>query len=106
MNNIPQPFSKVSDFSKIVADLKKDEISKVLSDEEGYFFIKVGSRKSSYIPELKDIEQEVAKRYTEMEARNRCRKAADATLGRLKKGESLVKIAQENKLAPAESGFF
>jgi len=106
LNNIPQPFSKVSDFSKIVADLKKDEISKVLSDEEGYFFIKVGSRKSSYIPELKDIEQEVAKRYTEMEARNRCRKAADAALGRLKKGESLVRIAQENKLAPAESGFF
>lgn len=106
MNNVPLPFSKIAGFTQMAAELKKDEISKVLSDEEGYFFFKVASRKPSYVPELKDIEQQVAKRYTEMEAVSRCRKAADAALSRLKKGEVLAEIARENKIATGETGFF
>jgi len=106
LNSIPLSFSKVAGFTQMVTDLKKDEISKVMSDEEGYLFIKIVSRKPAYVPELKDIEQDVAKRYTEMEARNRCKKAADTALGRLKKGETLTKIAQENKLSVAETGLF
>lgn len=106
LNGVPPPFNKVAGIAQILTELKKDEISKVLSDEEGYFFFKVASRKPAYIPELKDIEPEVARRYTEMEAQSRCKKAADAALALLKKGKALSQVAQENKLSLAESGFF
>jgi len=106
LDSIPLPFNGVAGFTQMVTDLRKDETSKVLSNEEGYFLFKVVSRKPSYVPDLKDIEQDVAKRYTDMEARNRCKKTADAMLGRLKKGESLAKIALENNLSIDETGLF
>jgi len=106
LNSIPSPYNKVAGIAQTITELKKDEVSKVLSDEEGYFLFKVVARKPSYVPALKDTQQEVAKRYTETEARNRCQKAADAALARLKKGEPLTKIAQESNLSVAETGFF
>jgi peptidyl-prolyl cis-trans isomerase D len=106
LNRIPAPFNKISGFPQTVMELKKDEVSKVLSNEDGYFLIKVFSKKPSYVPALKDIEKDVAKRYVEIEARNRCKKAADAAIIRLKKGESITKIAQETKIPVTETGFF
>jgi len=106
VNGIPAPFNKVTGFPKMIMDLKKGEISKVLSTEEGYFIVQVASRKAAYVPELKDVEQDVAKRYTEMEARKLCKSTADAMLARIKKGESLTQIAHANKLTLAETGFF
>jgi peptidyl-prolyl cis-trans isomerase D len=105
-SSIPAPFNKIPGFAQAVMELKKDEVSKLLSNEDGYFLIKVFSKKPSYVPALKDIEKDVTKRYAEIEARNRCKKTADAALVRLKKGESLTKIAQETKISVAETGFF
>jgi peptidyl-prolyl cis-trans isomerase D len=106
LNSIPAPFNKISGFPQTVMELKKDDVSKVLSNEEGFFLIKIFSKKPSYVPALKDIEKDVAKRYADIEAQSRCRKAADAALIRLKKGDSLTKIAQENKISVNETGFF
>ncbi|SEM27947.1 peptidyl-prolyl cis-trans isomerase D [Syntrophus gentianae] len=106
LNSIPAPFNKAANFPQVVMDLKKGEISKVLSGEGEYFVIQVAARKPAYIPELKTVEQEVAKRYSEMAARSLCKKTADTMLARLKKGESLNQIAQANKLSVEETGFF
>ena len=41
-----------------------------------------------------------------MEARNLCKKTADAMLSRLKKGESLNQIALANRISVEETGYF
>ena len=106
MDGIPAPFNKLAGFPQMVMDLQKGDLGKVLSNEEGYVVIQVASRKPPYVPQLKDIEQAVENRYTEMEARNLCKKTADAMLSRLKKGESLNQIALANRMSVEETGFF
>ena len=101
---IPQEFRSLTDFSKNVFTLQKGELSRVLSDEKGYYLFQVASRKPSYLPDLKEAEKEVASRYVEKEANTRCQKEAETLLERLKKGEAWEKIAKEKKGAAGETG--
>lgn len=102
--SIPPEFRSLADFSKNVFTLQKNEISRVLSDEKGYYLFQVASRKPSYLPDIKEAETEVASRYVEKEANTLCQKEAEALLERLKKGEAWEKIAKEKKGAAGETG--
>lgn len=104
LHNPPPEFSRLSDFVSIAFGLQRDEISKVLSDEKGYYILKLMARKSSYIPTLSEIEREVERRYLEEESRRLCKEESEAILNRLKKGED-VKIRQKG-LKVTETGFF
>ena len=57
--SIPQEFRSLTDFSKNVFTLQKSELSRVLSDEKGYYLFQVASRKPSYLPDIKEAEKEV-----------------------------------------------
>ena len=99
-------FKSIPDFVKIVSKLEKNEISRVLPGEKGYYVIKIADRKASYLPALKEIEDQVEKQYRETEADRLAKKEAEALLVRLKKGESLEAVAREKALKVLETGLF
>ncbi|HLA28766.1 MAG TPA: peptidylprolyl isomerase [Syntrophales bacterium] len=105
-SSIPQELRTVNDLSKNVLSLRKNEISKVLSDDKGYYLFQIAAKKPSYIPDLKEAEREVESRYLENEAALLCRKEAENMLERLKKGEELEIIAREKKIKVEETGMF
>jgi len=102
----PEIFRRLPDFAPTVFSLQKDELSKVISSERGYYLIKAGARKPAYTPELKEIEKEIRSRYIVAEGRRRAGQEADAALARLRKGEKLADIGRDMKLKIEETGFF
>jgi peptidyl-prolyl cis-trans isomerase D len=102
----PPDFKAVPDFVKIVSGLQKNEISRVLQGERGYYLIMVVDRKAPYVPALKEIEAKVEGQYRQTEAKRLALKEAEGLLARLKKGESLEAVAREKALKITETGLF
>ena len=102
----PPEFKAIPDFAKIVSGLQKNEISRVLQGERGYYLIMAAVRKAPYVPALKEIAADVEKQYRETEANRLAKTEAQKLLVRLKKGESLEAIAKEKSLKIAETGLF
>ena len=96
----------MADFGKLVSGLQKNEISRVLQGEKGYYVIMLVDRKAPYLPTLKEIEPEVEKQYRETEAKRLAQTEAGALLARLKKGDVLDAVARENGLKVKETGLF
>ncbi len=105
-NSIPPEFRSLRDFSKNVFALQPKEISKVMSDDKGYYLFQIAAKKPSYTPSLKEAEKQIENLYVEKEASVLCQKEAETLLDRLKKGEKWAEIAREKKLKPVETGFF
>jgi peptidyl-prolyl cis-trans isomerase D len=106
LNDPPPEFKPIADFVKIVSRLEKQEISRVLQGEKGYYIVQVASRKAPYLPALKEIEAEVEKQYRETEAKRLAKKEADDLIARLKKGGDLEGVAREKGLKVTETGLF
>ncbi len=106
LNDPPPEFRAIADFGKILSGLQKNEISRVLQGEKGYYLITVDDRKAPYLPALKEIEPEVEKQYREAEAKNLAQKEAETLLARLKKGDTLEAVAREKGLKITETGLF
>jgi peptidyl-prolyl cis-trans isomerase D len=106
LNNPPPEFKPVADFVKIASRLEKNEISRVLQGEKGYYVLQVVARKAAYAPALKEIEAEVEMQYREGEAKRLAKKEADELLASLKKGGSLEAAAREKGLKVLETGLF
>ncbi len=103
---IPEEFSGLNDFAKIAFSLEKNDISKVFSDERGYYLFQLAAKKPSYVPDFAEIEKEVESRYVDKEAGLLCRKDAQSLLEHLKKGEKIENIAREKGLKVGETGLF
>lgn len=106
LNDPPPEFKPITDFVKIVSRLEKQEISRVLQGEKGYYIVQVASRKAPYLPALKEIEAEVEKQYRDVEAKRLAKKEAEDLVARLKKGGDLVGVAREKGLKVMETGLF
>jgi peptidyl-prolyl cis-trans isomerase D len=106
LHNPPPEFSRLQDFVRIAFGLQRNEISKVLSVEEGYYIFKLMTRKPSYIPPLSEIEKEVEGRYLEEESTRLYKQESEAILNRLKKGEDVKNISQQKGLKITETGLF
>jgi peptidyl-prolyl cis-trans isomerase D len=102
----PLEFKAIADFVKIVSGLQKNEISRVLQGERGYYLVTVVARKAPYVPSLKEVEPQVEEQYRETEAKRLAQKEAESLLARLKKGESLEAVAREKALKIVETGLF
>lgn len=102
----PPEFRTMADFGKTLSGLQKDDISRVLQGDKGYYVVKLVDRKAPYLPSLKEIEPEVEKQYRETEAKRLAQKDAEALLARLKKGEALEAVAREKGLKVKETGLF
>jgi peptidyl-prolyl cis-trans isomerase D len=103
---IPQELKGIRDMDKVAFALEKDDVSKILSSEAGYYLVRLMARKEAYTPALKDVESQVRQRYLDETSRRLARQEAERLLDRMKKGESLRAVAAERKLAVAETGLF
>jgi peptidyl-prolyl cis-trans isomerase D len=106
LNDPPPEFRAIADFGKILSGLQKNEISRVIPAEKGYYLVRVDDRKAPYLPALKEIEPEVEKQYREAEAMKLAQKEAETLLVRLKKGDTLEAVAREKGLKITETGLF
>lgn len=106
INDPPAEFRTIADFGKILAGLQKNEMSRVIQTEKGYYLLVVTDRKAPYLPGLKEIEPEVERQYRLAEAKKLAQKEAEALLARLKKGDSLETAAREKGLKIMETGLF
>jgi len=102
----PEEFRPMADFAKAVSRLQKGEISRVLQSDKGYYLIQLVTRKSPYVPDLKEIEPEVEKLYREGEAQRLAQKEAETLLSRLTKGEGMEAVSREKGLKVVETGLF
>jgi peptidyl-prolyl cis-trans isomerase D len=106
LNKAPQQFSSIKDFAPSLIDLGKNDISKVLTADNGYYLVRIIDKKAAYTPQLKDIRSNVEKRYMDSQIENIAVKEANLILERLHKGESLDKVAAEKGLKIYETGLF
>jgi len=106
INKPPQEFQSVQNFTETILDLQKNEISRIMAAENGYYLLKVVDIKPAYLPKLSDIENEVKRRFIESETKLLAEKEAQSIIERLKTGEGLDKIAKEKGLKINETGFF
>ena len=106
INTPPQEFTSIKDFAAMLLDLQKNEISKVLAAENGYYLLKVIDKKPAYLPKLNTIENEVTRRFIESEMRILAEKEAQSILESAKSGETLDKITAKYGLKVNETGFF
>jgi peptidyl-prolyl cis-trans isomerase D len=106
LNKPPQAFASVKELAAVLLELQKNDISKVLPADDGYYLVKVIDKKQAYIPKFKDIENEVKRRFVENEMLILAEKEAQSILDHLKNGEQLDKIAKEKGLKINETGLF
>jgi peptidyl-prolyl cis-trans isomerase D len=106
LNKPPQTLTSVKDLAAILLELQKNDISKIISVDDGYYLVKIIDKKQAYTPKFKDIENEVKKRFVENELMVLAEKEAQSILERFKKGEALDKIAREKGLRVNETGLF
>ncbi|MFA4916787.1 MAG: SurA N-terminal domain-containing protein [Syntrophales bacterium] len=106
LNNLPPDFSRLPDFTGIVSNLGKGDVSKILSNEKGDYIFKLMAQKPPSIPTLNEIKEKVEKRYIEEGSERLCKKASEDILDRMKKGEDIENIAREKGLKVNETGFF
>ena len=106
LNAPPPEFRAMADFGKLISGLQKNEISRVLQGEKGYYVVMLVDRKAPYLPSLKEIEPEIEKQYRETEAKRLAQSEAGALLARLKKGDGLDAVAREKGLKIKETGLF
>ena len=106
LNKPPQEFASAKDLAATLMDLQKNEISKVIKTDNGYYIVRVVDKKASYLPKLSDIRNEVEKYFVESEKQNMAEKEAMAILASLKKGDTLDKITREKGLKINETGMF
>lgn len=106
LNQPPREFSNITDFTKKLLDLRKNELSPVMSDGNGYYVFQLVEKKPAHIPPLKDIEAKVQPIFIAVRSQRLAEEKALSILDRLEKGEGWTKVCAENGLNIAETGFF
>jgi peptidyl-prolyl cis-trans isomerase D len=102
----PAELSRIGDAIQPLFNLNKDEISRVLSDQKGYYIFKVTAKQPAHTPLLKDVRAQVEKKVIDQEADRIAKQEAETLLAGLKQGKTLAELAAEKKLSLAETGFF
>jgi peptidyl-prolyl cis-trans isomerase D len=106
INKPPGDLAAVKDLATTLVDLNKNDISKVIATDNGYYLIQVTDKKAAYLPKLADIKDDVENNFLENEKLILAEKEAFAILNRLKKGEELEKVVKEMGLKINETGLF
>lgn len=106
LNKPPQALASVKDLAQELASLQRKDISRVLSSGSGYFMIRLEDKKAAYTPQLKNIEADVRQAYLKSEQERVAALEAEGLLEKLRKGESMEKLAAAKGLRIQETGFF
>jgi len=103
---IPRELSSIEDIQKYLFDMEEGETAPLLADNNGFYILKVGTIKPSYIPELDEVQKRVKTSYIVEESKTRCQKKAEAIFERLRNGEDFHTVAHDEGLKVRETGMF
>jgi peptidyl-prolyl cis-trans isomerase D len=106
VNRPPAEFAAVKELAAMLMDLKKNDVSKIITTDNGYYLIQVIEKKAAYLPKLANIRNDVKDNFEENEKQMLAEKEAFTILESLKKGEALDKVAKERGLKISETGLF
>ena len=106
LNKPPLAFAAVKDLAQQLAAMHKNDISKALTTDSGYYVIRLEDKRASYTPQLKDIEKDVRESYLKSERDKMAAEEAAGMIEKLRKGDSLEKLAAAKGLAIQETGLF
>ncbi|MBP7342013.1 MAG: SurA N-terminal domain-containing protein [Smithellaceae bacterium] len=106
LNKPPQAFASVKDLAAQLAGLEKNDISKVLAGDDGYYVIRIEDKKAAYTPKLKEIEADVRRAYLAARQVELAAEEAAGLLEKVRQGESLEKLASAKGLKIEETGLF
>jgi peptidyl-prolyl cis-trans isomerase D len=106
LNKPPAEFAAAKELAASLMDLKKNDVSKIITTDNGYYLIQVIDRKAAYLPKLATIRNDVENNFEENEKQMLAEKEAFTILERLRKGEVLDKVAKEKGLRINETGLF
>ena len=106
LNKPPLALASLKDLAQQLAGLQKNDISRAMATDSGYYVIRIDDKKASYTPPLKDIENDVRQIYLKSEQDKIAAEEAATMLEKLRKGETLDKFAQEKGFKIQETGLF
>jgi peptidyl-prolyl cis-trans isomerase D len=105
-NRIPAELQDIKHLQGHLTGLQKDDLTPVISSPKGFYLFKVAEAKPSYVPALREVKEEVRKKYTERESARIAQEEAQAVLDSLRKGEDFLKTARSRGLKAQETGLF
>ncbi|MDP2853555.1 MAG: SurA N-terminal domain-containing protein [Smithellaceae bacterium] len=106
LNKPPLALVSLKDLAQQLAGLQKNDISKTFATDNGYYLIRIEDKKAAYTPQLKAIENDVRQSYLKGEQDRIAAEEAATMLEKLRKGETLNKLAQEKGFKVQETGLF
>ncbi|MCD6306667.1 MAG: SurA N-terminal domain-containing protein [Deltaproteobacteria bacterium] len=86
--------------------LDKNETTELVELGGKFYIFQVVDSQASYLPELKDVMEEVKKDYRDHLAMEAARSAAEGFLAELKEGKTWNQVVKEKGLTPKETVFF
>ncbi|MBN2514469.1 MAG: SurA N-terminal domain-containing protein [Deltaproteobacteria bacterium] len=105
-DTLPEELSRIKDFDKHVFVLKENETASLLSDDQGFYIVKINKIEPSHIPDLKEARKEIQRSYINEERMRLCKETAEGIIDRLKKGENFEEIARQERLKVKNTGLF
>lgn len=106
LNQPPQELAAINNLDTQLAEMEKNDISKVLQAGNGYYLLRLKEKKPAYTPQLKDIEQAVTQSFINNERNQLAVREAEAIAAKLQKGSTLEQLAEEKGLQIQETGMF
>ncbi len=91
---------------KLVFSLQNKEISEVVEFNDDFYIIQVMDRKSSYLPEMDEVADQVEADYKDYLATMEAKSAAERYLARLRQGKDWDELAEEMDMRPETTDFF
>ncbi len=85
---------------KSIFSFERNDVSEVLEFGGKFYIIQVVDKKTSHLPELKDVKEKVKKNFTSHLATLEAKSAAEDYLAQLKGGKDWKQLAKERNLTP------
>jgi len=104
--DLPKELAQIQNIKKYVFDMKEGETAPLLSDDKGFYIIKIKTIKPSYIPGLREAGNRIKREYLKAECKRMSKEKAGNILNLLKKGIGFEKVAREEKLKVVNTGLF
>ena len=106
VNAPPPPLAGLAELAAQLMGLEKNETTRVLGSESGYYIVRLEDKKAAYTPALKEVENDVRRQYLQDQQNKKTAAFADEFLEKLQGGESLEKLAGQKGLTIQETGYF
>ncbi len=103
--NIPELAVTAKD-KEALFELNKGDLSEIIEIQNKYYVFQISDRKLSYLPELKEVQEQVRKAFTESLAKAEAKKEAEKYLAQLNKGAAWAGLLKDSRFTHATTDFF